>query len=50
MCEVDGGTVALSSSKSIDCNIENDAGINSLNDIFMFIFYKVATLTVTMKM
>ena len=37
MCEVDGGgTVALSSSKSIDCNIENDAsGINSLNDIFI---------------
>ncbi len=37
MCEVDGGgTVALSSSTSIDCHIENDAsGINSLNDIFI---------------
>ena len=39
MCDLEGGTVKLSNSRSINCNITNNAsGVNSMADIFMNYF------------
>ena len=39
MCDVEGGTVALSDTRNINCNISNNAGgVNSMADIFMEYF------------
>ena len=39
MCDLEGGTVQLSSSRSINCNITNNAsGVNSMADVFMNYF------------
>ena len=39
MCDLEGGTVKLSNSRSINCNITNNAsGVNSMADVFMNYF------------
>jgi len=39
MCDLQGGTVLLSASRSINCNITNNAsGVNSMADVFMNYF------------